>query len=88
MKKKKKQLADTLAILDYSLSISDRHCSKANELLITLYNNKSIWDIAKMNRWIGYAHCLLVAEGSTTIKRLREDIRELLGNENKLEDLL
>ena len=73
-----KEKIETAAILEYTMSISNRKDGKANEMLQTVKNLENVWSVGKMNRWIGYAQCLLVAEGATTIDKLREDIRELV----------
>ena len=67
---------DTVEIVMYMLTVSRREHSKANEMLNTVFQNMSTWSISKLNRWIGYAQCLLVAEGATTIDKLREETRK------------
>ena len=48
-----------------------RKNSKAFEILQNCENNLDDWSISKLNRWIGYSQCLLVAEGAITIDDLR-----------------
>ena len=70
--------AETKKIIEYSMTISGwRQCSKAHEMLTTCHNYSDEWSISKLNRWIGYAHCLLVAQGTITIDELREKIRRI-----------
>lgn len=71
----------TLRIAELSVSKTKRENSKAAEMLVTVMNNIETWDLPKLNRWIGYAQCLLVAEGATSIDELRDDIRALGGDE-------
>ena len=71
---------ETSQILQYTLGISKRSDSKATEMLKATSNNLTTWSISKLNRWIGYAQCLLVAEGATTIDKLRKAIREIHDN--------
>ncbi len=75
MSKNERNLTSKIIIM--SMNISNRKDSKANELLQNCWNNIEYWDIGKLNRWIGYAHCLLVAEGATTIDKLRDEIRNI-----------
>jgi len=46
-----------------------RENSKPWEMLMAVNNNVkgSDWDVGKLNRWIGYAQCLLVAGGAITL---------------------
>ena len=62
----------TKKIIKESMLISKRENSKANEMLLTCYNYSDDWEISKLNRWIGYAQCLLVAEGATSIEKLKD----------------
>jgi hypothetical protein len=64
-------------IIEYTLSKA-RERSKAWEMLIVARNNLGHWDDSKIGRWIGYAQCLLVAEGATTIDELRDEIRRIV----------
>ena len=67
----------TNILIEYTLSLT-RENSKAWEMMITARNNQDEWADAKINRWIGYAQCLLVAEGATTIDGLKQDVGELV----------
>ena len=67
----------TKEIIKHSRAISWRENSKANEMLLICLNNSDDWEISKLNRWIGYAHCLLVAEGATSIEALQEMVKEI-----------
>ena len=66
---KKQQQTELFAYRLKSLTI--RENSKAWEMLMTVYNNASEWDTGKSHRWIGYAQCLLVAEGAVTLEEMR-----------------
>ena len=57
-----------------------REFSKASEMLQIVYNNADTWDIGKSHRWIGYAQCLLVAEGAITLEDMRDITREFYKN--------
>jgi hypothetical protein len=54
-----------------------RQNSKANEMLQTVYNMIGEWDQGKIHRWIGYAQCLLVADGSVTLDTLKQEIKDI-----------
>ncbi len=71
--------AENIALYTKSLC---RENSKAEEMMQTVYNNAYEWDVGKSNRWIGYAQCLLVAEGATTIDELREAVRKIINKES------
>ena len=78
----------TKEFLKYMSCISNRKDSKANEMIQTALNNIDEWSIAKTNRWIGYAQCLLVAEGVTTIDKLREETRGIAARVEAKEETL
>ena len=74
-----KRRRHTANILEYTRELaSKRMNSKAYEMLTTVYNNYHTWDTAKQNRWIGYAQCLLVAEGAITLDELRTEIEGII----------
>ena len=81
MFKKSKDLEDTKLIARYTKNLTVKN-SKAWEMLQTVENNVDDWSVGKSNRWIGYAQCILVAEGRATIHTLREDIRQIVAREN------
>lgn len=56
-------------------ALTNRKDSKAAEMLLNIENNIADWSCGKVNRWLGYAQCLLVAEGATTIDELRDIMR-------------
>jgi hypothetical protein len=68
---------ENVKIVEYTLS-KTRKNSKAWEMMVTTRNNINEWSNSKIGRWVGYAQCLLVAEGVTTIDTLREDIRTII----------
>ena len=74
-KKRNKELKKTLKIIDLTLKLS-RPGSKAEEMMQKANDKIGYWDESKIHRWIGYAQCLLVAEGATTIEKLADSIRE------------
>ena len=74
-------LSVTEKIIEYTSS-KTRDNSKAWEMMITARNRIGEWNDAKINRWIGYAQCLLVAEGATTIDQLADDVREIVKDED------
>lgn len=49
-----------------------REGSKAYEMLraVEQHLKDETWNVGKLNRWIGYAQCLLVAEGSVQLDEL------------------
>ena len=71
---------EALILAEYTKSIA-RENSKAWEMMQTATNMAGEWDAGKMNRWIGYAQCLLVAEGGTTIDELRNDVGKIVKRE-------
>ncbi len=54
-----------------------REDSKEREMLETVLANIKNWDIAKQNRWIGYAQCLMVATGTITLEELKNTTRSI-----------
>ncbi len=73
------ELTETLAIAEYTETLASIG-SKADHMISQVIENYLDWPIGKSNRWIGYAQCLLVAEGKTTIDELRDETREILKN--------
>jgi hypothetical protein len=76
-----KQHKETELIAEYTKFLC-RKGSKAEEMMQNVLNNVDEWDIGKSNRWIGYAQCLLVAEGKITIDELRDNIRKIADRES------
>jgi hypothetical protein len=72
-----KELTNTEKIIEHTLTRT-RVGSKAWEMMVTAGNKLDEWDDAKLNRWIVYAHCLLVAEGAITINKIADEIRDLI----------
>ena len=56
-----------------------RKNSKSWEMLITVDNHAFTkdWPARKLNRWIGYAQCLIVAEGGLTLDEVIEKTRAI-----------
>ncbi len=46
-------------------------------------NNAKEWGIAKTNRWIGYAQCLMVATGTKTLEEIMEDTGHIVNSFEK-----
>ncbi len=78
-KDKDKEYTDTLAIAKLTESFATVG-SKADRMMTSVISQYQDWPISKSNRWIGYAQCLLVAEGKTTIDELRDRTKEILEN--------
>lgn len=76
-----KEVNDTKNIALYCMNLSSEG-SKASDMFIEVLENVKDWDIGKSNRWLGYAQCLLVAEGATTIDELRVAIRKIINKES------
>ena len=57
-------------------TLTVRENSKAWEMLMSVYNNADTWNTGKAHRWIGYAQCLLVAEGAVTLEKIRDITRD------------
>ena len=59
---------------------SIRRGSKAWEMIVAVENGLSdeTWDLGKMHRWIGYAQCLMVAEGSETLDGIMIKTRRVI----------
>ncbi len=72
-----KEYKDTLAIAKLTESLATVG-SKADKMMNEVITSYRDWPISKSNRWVGYAQCLLVAEGRTTIEDLRDKTRELI----------
>ncbi len=72
-----KEYKDTLAIAKLTESLATVG-SKADKMMTSVISQYRDWSVSKSNRWIGYAQCLLVAEGRTTIKELRDKTREII----------
>jgi len=64
-----------------------RKNSKPWEMLVAVDNNRGDedWDTGKLNRWIGYAQCLLVAEGAITLDETMRIGREIAQAANEAE---
>ena len=54
-----------------------RENSKSWEMLVTASNHvfTGDWSAGKINRWIGYAQCLIVAEGGLTLDEVKRKTR-------------
>ncbi len=76
---------ETLLIVEYTETLASVG-SKADRMITQVIENIDDWPIGKMNRWVGYAQCLLVAEGRTTIDELRDGIRKILAESETKEN--
>ena len=74
---KRKLKKSTMLIAQHGLEKS-RPNSKSREMFQTVMNGEYEWNESKANRWIGYAQCLLVAEGVVTIDRLRRVVNSCI----------
>jgi hypothetical protein len=64
-------------LMKYTYELSRRN-SKAWEMMVTANRHFDEWSNSRISRWIGYAQCLLVAEGAITLDKLKDDAREIL----------
>ncbi len=84
MSKKDKFIIEEVA---KDLLVHTRHGSKAWEMLTTVLNTAGDdWSNGKSNRWIGYAQCLLVAEGAITLDECMRQTRAVVSAADEIEE--
>ena len=71
---------DTAAIIMAMTKEIDCTDSKAYSMLNKAWQNIYVWNISKLNRWIGYAQCLMVAEGTLTLEEIMSITREIVND--------
>ena len=59
------------------MTFTARKNSKAWEMFKAVADNVDSWPTGKLNRWIGYGQCLLVAEGEITLDECIRKTREI-----------
>ena len=81
MRSAKTEQKQTELFADTLKHLTNRENSKAYEMLTTVANNANTWDTGKAHRWIGYAQCLLIAEGAITLETMRNITRDFYQKE-------
>ncbi len=75
--KLQKERRDTLEIAKYSLTIAPEK-SDSQRILKNVIDNWNVWNLSKLNRWIGFAQCQLVTAEITTVDDLRQQVSNII----------
>ena len=70
-------VSNELKICKHHIAIT-RVGSKEREMLEKVEANINEWDIAKKNRWIGYAQCLMISTGTISLEELKSVVRNII----------
>ena len=84
-KQKEKYITENI-IKELFWLCGNRTNGKPYEMVMNIDNNKNEWDQGKVHRWIGYAQCLLVAEGAVTLDNLKLSIKRINNTAKELYD--